>query len=217
MYYKVKKGDMLGKIAKAYKVPVQLILAHNQSIINPNMIFEGQLIYIPNIEDIPVKKFQFAKQLTSQDIINKARSVIGKRIVYKLGAGGMDEKYPLPTKNGECDCSGFVCWVLGLSRKTKIPFYQPGGWIYTDSMVEDINRNAGIFDRLTVPEVGCIVVYGAGKEIGHVGFISEVENGKMKKVIHCSSGNYKSFKDAIQETSPKVFERADALWGRFVG
>jgi LysM repeat protein len=40
MYYKVKKGDMLGKIAKAYKVPVKLILAHNQAIINPNMILK---------------------------------------------------------------------------------------------------------------------------------------------------------------------------------
>lgn len=217
MYYKVKKGDTLGKIAKVHKVPVPLILAHNQSIINPDLIFEGQLINIPNIQDIPVKKFQFSKQLTPGDIVAKARSVIGKKIIYKLGAGGMDEKYQLPTRDGKCDCSGFVCWVLGLSRKTKIPFYQPGGWIYTDSMVEDINRNAGIFDRLAIPEVGCIVVYGAGKKIGHVGIVSEVENGKMKKVIHCSSGNYASFGDAIQETSPRVFERADALWGRFVG
>ncbi|MFZ4931546.1 LysM peptidoglycan-binding domain-containing protein [Chryseobacterium sp. Mn2064] len=217
MYYKVKKGDMLGKISKKYKIPVQFILAHNSIITNADMIFEGQLIYIPNLEDIPVNKFKFSEKLTADDIIKKAKSVIGKKIIYKLGAGGMDEKYHLPTKDGKCDCSGFVCWVLGLSRKTKIPFYQPGGWIYTDSMVDDINRNTGIFDRLTVPEVGCIVVYGAGKEIGHVGLVSEVENGRMKKVIHCSSGNYSSFNDAIQETSPKVFERADALWGRFVG
>jgi hypothetical protein len=49
-----------------------------------------------------------------------------------------------------------------------------------------------------------------------VGIVSEVLNGQMKEVIHCSSGNDAKFKDSIQETAPTVFNRADTLWGRFV-
>ena len=59
------------------------------------------------------------------------------------------------------------------------------------------------------------MVYGAGNKIGHVGIVSEVKNGKMTKVIHCSSGNDKKYNDSIQETSPTVFNRPDILWGRF--
>ena len=38
----------------------------------------------------------------------------------------------------------------------------------------------------------------------------------MEKVIHCSSGNDKKFKDSIQETTPEVFNRADTVFGRFI-
>jgi hypothetical protein len=130
----------------------------------------------------------------------------------------MRPKDALPTADGLCDCSGFVCWVLGLKRQSDIPFYkQYGGWIYTDSMVADILSSTGIFERLKAPEAGCIVVYGAGRQIGHVGIVSEVKEGKMSKVIHCSAGNQKKYGDAIAETSPAVFNRPDVLWGRFVG
>ncbi|HEY8405097.1 MAG TPA: CHAP domain-containing protein [Flavobacteriales bacterium] len=84
-------------------------------------------------------------------------------------------------------------------------------------MVADINSSAGIFESLNAPKEGCIVVYGAGKAIGHMGIVSKVSNGQMQKVIHCSSGNDKAYKDAIRDTTPTVFNRADALWGRFVG
>lgn len=217
MYYIVKPKDTLSKIAKAFSIPVELILAHNTSIENLNQIFVNQQIYIPNIEDIPKEEFEFSS-LSINELIVKAKSAINKGIRYKLGSGGMNPKSLLPTTNLLCDCSGFVCWVLGISRKTDILFYKKfGGWIYTDSMVEDINNQVGIFEKLNNPEVGCIVVYGAGNEIGHVGLVSEVDNGQMSKVIHCSSGNDKSFNDSIQETSAKVFNRADALWGRFSG
>lgn len=217
MFYKIKENDTLASIANVFSLPLELILAHNPSIKNPSLIYEGQLLKIPNIEDVPVNKFEFNTR-TSLEIVNKAKSVVGKGIRYKLGHGGIDEKYNLPTKDNLCDCSGFVCWVLGLSRKTEIPFYKKhGGWIYTDSMVGDIYSQSGILERLNFPEVGCIVVYGAGKAIGHVGVVSEVENGIMKKVIHCSSGNDETFLDSIQETSPKVFNRSDTLWGKYAG
>jgi len=86
-------------------------------------------------------------------------------------------------------------------------------------MVLDIKSQAGIFDKLDIPEVGCIAVYGRRKEgqFGHVGIVSEVENGIMKKVIHCSKGNDNPVGNSIQETSAKVFNASDVFLGRFVG
>lgn len=215
MIYKIKPKDTLSKIAKNFNVPIELIMAFNSQIENQNHIYVGQSIYIPNTEDVP-EELTFNQTESFDHIIERAKSAINKGIRYKLGAGGMKPDHNLPTTDKKCDCSGFVCWVFKLSRKTTIPFYQKfGGWIYTDSMVEDINKTSGIFEKINVPEVGCIVVYGAGNKIGHVGIVSEVKNGKMTKVIHCSSGNDSKFSDSIQETAPTVFNRADIVWGKF--
>ena len=216
MTYKIKKNDTLSKISKAFSVPLNIILAFNPQIKNVNHIFVGQEIQIPNIDDVP-QNASLAPAASVNSIIQRAASAINKGIRYKLGDGGITPTASLPTANKRCDCSGFVCWVYGLSRKTTIPFYnQFGGWIFTDSMEADVKSQAGIFEKLNIPEVGCMVVYGAGNKIGHVGIVSELANGQMKKVIHCSSGNDAKFKDSIQETAPTVFNRADALWGRFV-
>ena len=216
MYYTVKPKDNLTKIAKQFDIPKQLILSFNPQITNPNRLYVNQVLYIPNIEDVP-EKIQTVETTTAQKLIDRAKSAINKGIRYKLGQGGMNPSAELPTANKLCDCSGFVCWVIGVSRKTDIPFYKKhGGWIYTDSMVADINSNAGIFEKITTPEPGCIVVYGAGAKIGHTGIVSKVVNGTMDKVIHCSSGNDKKFKDSIQETSPDIFNRADTVFGRFI-
>jgi LysM repeat protein len=215
MFYKVKKGDTLAKIAQAKKISLELLLAFNKDIKNVDNIFIGQLIRIPNTDDVPANNI-VVNNVQVNDLLTRARSAINKRIRYKLGSGGTNPASPLPTADHLCDCSGFVCWVLGLSRNTTLPFYQRfGGWIFTDSMEADVNSSAGIFEKLRVPEPGCIVVYGAGAKIGHVGIVSEVANGQMKKVIHCSAGNDAKFRDSIQETVPTVFNRADALWGRF--
>ena len=205
------------KIAKSFAVPVELILAHNSFLTDPNKIVVDQLIFIPNIDDIPIHEFDFTS-LSADDLVRRARSAINKGIRYRLGEGGTTPGLNLPTSNKLCDCSGFVCWILGISRKTTIPFYSRfGGWIYTDSMVADINNQAGIFEKINIPEMGCIVVYGAGHEIGHCGLVSKVTGGQMTKVIHCSKGNDNKYRDSIQETSPDIFNRADTVWGRFSG
>jgi len=217
MEYTIKQGDTLSKIAQKFKLPVSAILAANPQIISPDNIATGQVIHLLNIDDLPAAATFEVPGLQSSFVL-RARSVVNCDIKYKLGSGGMNPTDKLPSSDKLCDCSGFVCWVFGLSRQTKIPFYkQYGGWIFTDSMVEDINRSTGIFERLTVPVEGCIVVYGAGRNIGHVGIVSQVKNNVMQKVIHCSSGNSRKFNAAIQETAPTVFNRPDALWGKFVG
>lgn len=217
MQYIIKTGDNLSKIAQKFSVPVTAILAVNPQITDADHIFIGQSIHIPNVEDMPPAPV-FDTPTDSPALIDRARSVVKSAILYKLGSGGMFPADNIPTKDGLCDCSGFVCWVLKLSRQTTIPFYkQFGGWIFTDSMVADVNSFAGIFEKINLPEPGCMVVFGAGNKIGHVGIVSEVANGTMKKVIHCSSGNSKNLGAAIQETTPAVFNRPDTVWGRFVG
>jgi hypothetical protein len=217
MDYSVKPGDTLSKIAMVFAIPVSSILAVNPQITNINAISVGELIRIPNMDDVPADA-PFDIPVESAQLIARARSVVSSNILYKLASGGMFPDDPKPTRDGLCDCSGFICWVIGLSRKTDIPFYKRfGGWIFTDSMEADVNSDSGIFERLQRPEPGCIVVYGAGNKIGHVGLVSVVANGAMQKVIHCSSGNSTKFNQAILETAPTVFNRPDALWGRFVG
>lgn len=157
------------------------------------------------------------------EIVAKARRAIGHGTLYRLGAGA-PQTAPHPwDETGACDCSGFVCWVLGISR------YQPmfsflkvmnGGWMNTDGMVCDALNPTGYFEPVVdVPLIGDLIVYPSGwyakvlKEnnrstaprIGHVGVVSSVLGGRAVSVIHCSSGNYRQHSDAIQETNPTMF------------
>lgn len=165
--------------------------------------------------------------LTRAVVVQRARSVVntGK---YVLGKGGMkpDSASPLNTA-GESDCSGFAAWAVGLSRhQPNNVFYKAlnGGWLETTAMTADGLRPGGLFEKVTVPEAGDLICYGDRKVKtaegklktvqGHVGVISEVVNGKVTRVIHCSSGNYRRMKKAIQETSPEVFYNNGAIYLR---
>ncbi|WP_316851622.1 LysM peptidoglycan-binding domain-containing protein [Pedobacter agri] len=218
MLYTVIQGDTLSRIAKKFGVPLNSLIALN-SLADPNRLLIGQQLQVPNMQDIP-SDATFVLPVHNSSLVQRARSVVNVDIAYKLGAGGMSPALVKPSSSGFCDCSGFICWVLGLSRQTKIPFYRHnfGGWINTDAMEGDILSTTGIFDRLTSPEPGCIVVYGAQLNIGHVGLVSEVDGDRMARVIHCSSGNSRVHNGrSIQETLPTVFDRPDIYWGRFVG
>jgi cell wall-associated NlpC family hydrolase len=156
------------------------------------------------------------------DIVARARSAIGLRIDYKLGKGGMNPATKSPASNGECDCSGFSSWCIGLSRQTKDPFYVAlnGGWLETTAMTADALRTGGILTKVDTPQPGDLIVYGdrvvnGRRSQGHVGIVSEVRDGKASKVIHCSSGNARRVPGrAVQETSPSLFFNAGAIYAR---
>ena len=56
--------------------------------------------------------------MTPDDVIEHARASVGKGIRYRLGRGKIDPSAPTPAfHDGFCDCSGFVCWALGIAKQ----------------------------------------------------------------------------------------------------
>jgi hypothetical protein len=162
--------------------------------------------------------------ITRQEIVLHARTMIGLKTVYLLGAGGMhpDALHPWDNERGRhSDCSGFVAWCCGYSRFTHDPFYtnRNGGWINTDAIVADGANPGGLFTRVDRAQPGDIIVFPGGvpgHSIGHVGVISQVDaSGKPTRVIHCSGGNYRTTGDAVQETPPDVFATPKTMLVRF--
>ncbi len=152
------------------------------------------------------------------DMISRARSAAGKGTKYQLGEGGSRPAAALPgVPSRGCDCSGYVCWCLGIARQTDHNLYMRfnGGWINTDAIVYDARENTGFFYEIPSPKVGVVIVYPSkrpARSYGHVGIVTEVRESKVSKVIHCSSGNYTSHRDAIAETGPEVFiNNADTI------
>lgn len=148
-------------------------------------------------------------------VVARALSATGQGIRYKLGKGGMKPGNPMPDAGGQCDCSGFVAWCLGMSRMTKQAFYVQynGGWIETTAVWTDIGKSVGIFEQLAAPKRGAIVVFpDAGGAQGHIGVLTSAT-----KVVHCSKGNDTKFGDAIRETDLTVFKKPNARYGWYVG
>lgn len=149
--------------------------------------------------------------LEPTEVVTRARSQIGLKTIYDLGRGGF---YPgsltAADTKGRCDCSGFVAWCLKESRYVTFEMYvaELGHWVETSAIVRDANRPFGMFNRVPMGQAqpGMVIVYGdrPGHQ-GHVGIISEVGSGAIRKVVHCAKSNYLHTGDAIQETSPEIF------------
>lgn len=162
-----------------------------------------------------------AGTLSVAEALHRAQSAIGRGTKYKLGRGGTNPAAALPSdRNGECDCSGFVCWCLKMSRRTSDPTYTRfnGGWINTSALVHDIRNPVGFFSKLEVPVPGSLWVYGwSGGQPGHVAIVDAVKKSGTT-IIHCSSGNYERTRDAIRKTAATLFEKNPrAVLGWFAG
>lgn len=133
--------------------------------------------------------------------LERARKALSFDCTYSLG-----KELPGPYS----DCSGFTDWVWGFSRGAT--------GLNTDAIIRDARSSGGRFDLVTgTPMVGDGIVFGAGngRRHGHVGIISEVINGRVTKVIHCSSAH--AAPRAIRETGPEVFTRNGAIIVRYRG
>lgn len=159
-------------------------------------------------------------EFTTRELLTRARSVIGRKTRYRLGSGGRDPAAKTP--GDPCDCSGYVCWCLRLSRLFREdPFMlrTNGGWINTTSIVADARAfGQGLFDRIDIPIPGCLMVYPwHGGRAGHVGIVTETRANRAVRVIHCSKGNDYRSDDAIMETPTTVFDRADTIFAWYRG
>lgn len=146
-------------------------------------------------------------------ILARALSGVSKGTVY-ASPGKMPSfsanAWPQGVKN---DCSGFASWCLRFSESRKVdhPLYKSvnGGWFETTAIHRDGVESTGYFRQLESAEPGALLVYpdyigSDGKSHdGHIGIVVDA-SGKgiqgVKKIVHCSLGNYKKTQDAIQVT-----------------
>ena len=140
---------------------------------------------------------------SKEQTLQRANSVLGKNIVYKLGKGGFDPSKPMTPS---CDCSGFIAWAVGIPRE--LP---PGSnkWLSTDSYWAGGKPvKSGLFTQLPVgqAEPGDLLVYpDSNGHQGHIGIVTQVDHATPTYVIHCSLGNYNNYHDAVRITGPGVF------------
>lgn len=142
--------------------------------------------------------------------LHRARSAVGLGTAYRLGRGGFK-----PTAlwiDRSSDCSGFVAWVLGLSR---VPKLSRPWWIETTAIHKDATGKRRVFERILEPTPGCVVVYpDLNGTQGHVGIVASVS---PLTVVDCSSGSYRRTGDAIREHGGEAFERRrDSIFVRLV-
>ncbi len=158
--------------------------------------------------------------MTAEQVIQRARSAIGHGCAYKLGMGGYNPSAVWPwNSRGECDCTGFLAWCLGLSRQTDNPWYEKmnGGWLESTAIVRDCATPYGFFDlvRWEQAAIGDVLAYpDRGTKQGHVGIVSAVDATGPTQAIHCSSGNWRTREDAIQETGVGLWRLAEAIVAR---
>lgn len=163
--------------------------------------------------------------VTRADVVRRAQSMIGKG-VYKLSKGGRVPSNLTPLVDGQCDCSGFVAWCLGVDR------YQPGkvaggDWIETSAVAYDAVHFGSLFSQVWkdhLHQPGDLIVYGDSSRMvqgkkrtaqGHIGVVETVDaNGRAEMVIDCASG--RGLK-AVGRRPASFFFARGAIVARFKG
>lgn len=147
--------------------------------------------------------FDLLSTCGTQQTMNRAHSVLNLKTVYKLGKGGFD-----PTKGftPQCDCSGFIAWAIGIPRELPP---RSNKWLSTDEYWKGgapVKANLFLPKNLNEAMVGDLLVYpDSGGNQGHIALINQVDLNMPTFIIHCSSGNFRNFGDAIRITNPNVF------------
>lgn len=157
--------------------------------------------------------------MTADQAIARARSAVGHKCGYQLGAGGMHPEADFPWGRADfpdplSDCTGALAWFFGVPRKTDNPFYVEfdGGWVSSEAIFRDCATPFGFFDGLgwTEAQPGDVLVFGNRTSNGithhgHVGLVATASKSGPLSVVHCSLGNWRKTGDAIQETGPDVW------------
>lgn len=148
---------------------------------------------------------------SEQETRERLEHAATKRVKYKLGRGGFAW---LSDDIGDlCDCSGFICWALGLSRK---PSPIGGGvWWSTDSIRADALGDQAVFRRVEPGSRPALVVYGdyrrgGAVRQGHIGFVVDPDTWEG---YDCSSSQSRRRGQAITCRDLSFFgRRASTVW-----
>jgi CHAP domain len=108
----------------------------------------------------------------------------------------------------ECDCSGFACWTLGMSRFDGMVWYDTSR-LFTEAM-----KGKDLFQRVEWANAlpGDLLVYPDRKRDdgrvrqGHVAIVTAVGPGRGPLlIVDCSASNWRRHSDAIREGPPDGF------------
>lgn len=155
--------------------------------------------------------------------IDRARRAVANcgNITYKMGQGGTEPADPCPSRNGKCDCTGFISWVLGIDRfqgDKKKWFSKFLPWVETTAIYKDATGPQRVFVKIPEPVEGCMVVFPdkwMGLSSGHIGLVTRIvkTDGKLYLTgIDCSSGSSKKYGKAIMERDFALFTRLKAVY-----
>lgn len=160
--------------------------------------------------------------MTVDVVLAKARWAAKVGSKYRMGGGSLRPEAQGPWgEDGACDCSAFVCWCFGIDKmQAQLAWLRKfnGGWLNTDGIWKDAQEPTGYFEETDQPGIGGCVVYPSsrvaktnGPKVGHIAIISDLDdNGRIRRIIDCSSGSYKRYGNAIRERSPEAFHAVPA-------
>ncbi len=140
------------------------------------------------------------KPNVARERIQRARSASPRQVHYKLGKGGFDVNVPI---GAECDCSGYLAWVLWLKRDRRytgwrrLMFWRRHPWLESSNIHKDAMTTKEAFVPLRVPEEGAIEVIPDRN--GHEGHVRVVTQAVPYRVIDCSPSNERNYGRAIVE------------------
>ncbi len=111
--------------------------------------------------------------MTLDGALTRARGMVGRGTVYRLGRGGFRPEVSLWSQGQTSDCSGFVAWAIGIPRE-----FPPGSghWLQTTTYWEGGGYPGTVPFRsrpLSEAMPGDLLVYpDTGGKQGHIGIVS---------------------------------------------
>lgn len=162
----------------------------------------------------PVARALYTIPRTRREVVERAKSLLGRGVKYKMPGGRIMRPDQIPTRGVPMDCSEFACWALGIAKFDRSPLYTSvgGRWRNTSEIHRDGLNRDGIFTRTTRAEPGDLIVYPwRNNSAGHVGIIVTVKDGAPVDVIDCSSWGWRVKGDAIQVRPASVWTSRGAI------
>lgn len=174
----------------------------------------------------------------SNPVLERARSVIGLGILYRLGKGGYDPGAAVPGARmvdvlpprvyRGLDCSGFVAWCCGISRDpgrnkknpalAAMPISRWPRWVESTNIWADVTGPQTAWQLVDLRDLhpGDVLVYpdfknalGQHRE-GHVAIVADPTR---RTIVDCSSSQSKAHGQAVAERPGDFFWQRSATRG----